>query len=674
MPSARLDTLSSVLVLISFSPPPHEQYIEADYLTFETAEREAGAITRRLKELQLRTRKNQLRATSQYLSGDTCQTLGLNSLATIQRDYVHMVAPTQRQILRLDATFVTAMTFVHPDISYVNGQINLHTIAAPSTTILTIVSSITRIVHPRLNDRSPGHFTEIKPQFVRSQTSTPTSSPSGYRRDSRSLRRPRPYILRRPFIRRRHNLLKHRNNEQLQTLQSYNPLRQFPSISESHAVETLSDDGLLEKFAILLDVPTDLGKQINKSTPSFPRTAPPSPRAKTLYDCATLGEVGFADFFRVPEPSVGFALSQESKDHAASSTEVPAESTFTEGKLDTQVLNTSTPTAADIDTISPKIAFPFDKIRTIEAAFNALKENFTLPAELDFLPSTPLLHPRPPHLPLPTQKRQALTVLLEQLDGVESLGDAHVRRSRKEVVRRVKRALEELKREVERRWRVRVEKEGVNGEDEVSELGLDESESGSEREVDAQEAEFDERVDISEPSLNESSVNQDNSSPNDTVTTIRSSDNVSELTATTPVHDVIAIEAILGHQHSDTASVVDIPVSADTAEPIESINSIPSSLQPFKNASATNTISVFTLSVSESTPTTLSVDVTTEPIIPVDIADQSTAESPLASLDASSLNENAELIAIDLTSTPLPPPLYSFAAPILKRRTSMSSL
>ncbi|KAG6826137.1 hypothetical protein H0H92_001027 [Tricholoma furcatifolium] len=71
---------------------------------------------------------------------------------------------------------------------------------------------------------------------------------------------------------------------------------------------------------------------------------------------------------------------------------------------------------------------------------------------------------------------QALTVFLAELDSVESLGDAGVRKSRKEAVERVEKALEELERDLEGRWKIRVsqfEPTTVGGAGLVPEIDLD---------------------------------------------------------------------------------------------------------------------------------------------------------------------------------------------------------
>ncbi|KAL0063230.1 hypothetical protein AAF712_009832 [Marasmius tenuissimus] len=115
-------------------------------------------------------------------------------------------------------------------------------------------------------------------------------------------------------------------------------------------------------------------------------------------------------------------------------------------------------------------------VDTIAAAFNALQQDFIFPTQLDFTPtssaaSSPvssdtessagtigkLAYTARNH---PVRYyEQGLTGLLSRLDGVESFGSGEVRMRRKEVVARVEGALDELEREVEGRWKVRVARE-----------------------------------------------------------------------------------------------------------------------------------------------------------------------------------------------------------------------
>ncbi|KAG6831992.1 hypothetical protein H0H92_006027, partial [Tricholoma furcatifolium] len=257
---------------------------------------------------------------------------------------------------------------------------------------------------------------------------------------------------------------------------------------------------------------------------------------------------------------------------------------------------------------SPELKSSFSKIRAIETAFNALKASFTLPAELDFVPPSPSFSETAPsdpeasnvtdHLsysPLNRPVRsyeQALTVLLTELDSVESLGDASVRKSRKEVVERVEKALEELERDLEGRWKIRVTQSEPNsvGADVVPEL-VDLDTAAEAKEVDDNEpvavagqesaVEFDEAAYvISNPSP--SLVNHGSPaaiSPPSTSTT-SAEDATIKLETTNDI-----VEAVLDAKHidalgfsstalpavSDASSVVNDPVGMISTEPSESI-------------------------------------------------------------------------------------------------------
>ncbi|KAL0581371.1 hypothetical protein V5O48_000635 [Marasmius crinis-equi] len=117
-----------------------------------------------------------------------------------------------------------------------------------------------------------------------------------------------------------------------------------------------------------------------------------------------------------------------------------------------------------------------ETVHNIDAAFTAIQQDFVFPTTLDFTPtsstapspvSSDTENPTPTISKLAYTSRnhpiryyeQSLSGLLSQLDGVESFGNGEVRMRRKEVVARVEGALDELEREVEGRWKVRVEKE-----------------------------------------------------------------------------------------------------------------------------------------------------------------------------------------------------------------------
>ena len=128
---------------------------------------------------------------------------------------------------------------------------------------------------------------------------------------------------------------------------------------------------------------------------------------------------------------------------------------------------------------SKDVVQSMDEVRNFEAAFFALESDFVLPSQLDF--ATPSPSPASSDSESSTSRlaftsrnhpvryyEQALSALLGQLDSVESLGNEELRGRRKEVVGRVEKALEELERDVEGRWRLKVGK-GASVQDDVTE-------------------------------------------------------------------------------------------------------------------------------------------------------------------------------------------------------------
>jgi hypothetical protein len=108
------------------------------------------------------------------------------------------------------------------------------------------------------------------------------------------------------------------------------------------------------------------------------------------------------------------------------------------------------------------------RLREIESCFYALEDEFAFPGKLDFVsPSSPTARTTPVSTPASVTSQlaytatnhpvryyeQGLTGLLAQLDSIESNGSEEVRNKRKEVVRKVEHALEELEQRVEVRWK-----------------------------------------------------------------------------------------------------------------------------------------------------------------------------------------------------------------------------
>ena len=132
-------------------------------------------------------------------------------------------------------------------------------------------------------------------------------------------------------------------------------------------------------------------------------------------------------------------------------------------------------TSNKADVTSLDILKSMEQVRNIEAAFVVLESDFVFPSQLDFNHGArnPFGTPTSSdsegsatsHLAYTSHNHpirfyeQALGGLMAQLDAVESFGNEELRSRRKEVVERVERALEELEREVEGRWKVKLSKE-----------------------------------------------------------------------------------------------------------------------------------------------------------------------------------------------------------------------
>ncbi|QRW23435.1 BAG domain protein [Rhizoctonia solani] len=121
-------------------------------------------------------------------------------------------------------------------------------------------------------------------------------------------------------------------------------------------------------------------------------------------------------------------------DAPASSTQSPApaeprSAVETEPEVDEQQIDTAPSHAA---------------IQSILSSFATLQSEFTFPTHIDFLPGpSPKLAYTANNAPVHGYEH-ALTGLLTKLDGVESYGDAEVRRARKEAVNAIERELERL--------------------------------------------------------------------------------------------------------------------------------------------------------------------------------------------------------------------------------------
>ncbi|GLB36524.1 putative BAG domain containing protein [Lyophyllum shimeji] len=165
-----------------------------------------------------------------------------------------------------------------------------------------------------------------------------------------------------------------------------------------------------------------------------------------------------------------FASLQNAESHSPAASTSPNSAGSSKGKEKAAESSTDpSPSATSKDVVNA-----MNEVRSIEAAFQALEGDFTFPAQLDFL-AAHLASGSPAasdseasatvHLAYTSRNHpvrfyeQALSALLAQLDSVDSFGNEGLRAMRKEVVNRVERALDELEKEVEGRWRTRLAKE-----------------------------------------------------------------------------------------------------------------------------------------------------------------------------------------------------------------------
>jgi hypothetical protein len=116
-------------------------------------------------------------------------------------------------------------------------------------------------------------------------------------------------------------------------------------------------------------------------------------------------------------------------------------------KLDGAVPPSNTPSSASsvstkpITGAVPQTVSPLTTIRAVRNQLSTVESTFKFPAVLDFDES--VLAVSPNNAPLRTYEN-ALNGLLEHLDAIESDGDEEVRNARRDVVREVEKALEDL--------------------------------------------------------------------------------------------------------------------------------------------------------------------------------------------------------------------------------------
>ncbi|KAG6907478.1 hypothetical protein DXG01_008768 [Tephrocybe rancida] len=492
-PSARLSPS------YPYAPPgltsPRDRYLtalaevkaaQANYLAAEAAEREEEAPARRLQEIQTRKRENILRSPYQAQSAPRFSELGTyqavygpNYLAAYERDHVHTVALAERHALKTTSGRCPCDEFVSNNLSTLNPNLtSLNNVQVPSPYSNGVIDSrpsylsISPFVpKPRANSRAKS--------LLNTEVLFDLFHPGGPRRIPQPPTSPLPS-----------GPLARAVGAPLTGLQ--------PPPRPSR--EAVSEAEFERQFAELFRVHDTRGGTALRPVRLTPAPAPPahmgasSPAVRdnaaedeqeTLRTATAAAEAEierqFAGLLRMPDtrgrpslPPIKLApvpapLTREETTKPT----VPAKST--------QDVPDTLPTAA-----TAQINSSFAKIRAIASALTTLNDNFTLAAELDFLAPTPS-SPSPSssssdsateHLSYSPRNRavrsyeDALTVLLTQLDSVESLGHAGVRASRKEVVGRVEKALEELERALEGRWRITVRKSEVV-EDGVPELKLD---------------------------------------------------------------------------------------------------------------------------------------------------------------------------------------------------------
>jgi len=124
-----------------------------------------------------------------------------------------------------------------------------------------------------------------------------------------------------------------------------------------------------------------------------------------------------------------------------------SEASSSKVKLDVSAPPSNTPSSVSNITSKP-IPDPVSPLTTIRAVRNqlsTLESVFKFPAVLDFDQS--VLAVSPNNAPMRTYE-STLNGLLEQLDAIESDGDEEVRNTRREVVREVEKALEDLERKI----------------------------------------------------------------------------------------------------------------------------------------------------------------------------------------------------------------------------------
>ncbi|KAG5650257.1 hypothetical protein H0H81_000139 [Sphagnurus paluster] len=247
-----------------------------------------------------------------------------------------------------------------------------------------------------------------------------------------------------------------------------------PQASSSSSSSTQENPQVLLSFLLLRDIMLMLLFKVPSPAPANP--VKPSPDIESLKEqLESRLNNEFSSEVRDTIQAIFASLQDATESHtSSSSTSTPNKSVKGKGKAaSTDETTTST------STTTRNVVNSLNEVRNIEAAFHALEADFTFPAQLDFLathvaagssPSSDSEASATVHLAYTSRNHpvrfyeQALSALLTQLDSIDSFGSETLRGHRKEVVRHVEKALEELEREVQGRWRTRLSNEAKPAE------------------------------------------------------------------------------------------------------------------------------------------------------------------------------------------------------------------
>ncbi|KAG6855525.1 hypothetical protein H0H87_001599 [Tephrocybe sp. NHM501043] len=460
-------TLSTIPISSRYSPEPagsnpRNRYLaalaaEANYLAVEAAQRKGELLSRRLEEIQLcKIEEESLHARSTpHLSELAAYQAiyGFNYILAYQRDYAYMAALAECQALKAGigrCSFDECVSSLYPHgNSYRNSNAGFNNSWA-LTRPASLAGRPVVVRQPRYTSYLSHHpLTEPDRE---PQEACNAFTAKGYRANRLIGVNPEPPKFEhhaspcparsRPTTRQQGARL-HKVAEP--TLNKSQPLRlRSTSVLDSEALFNrllgVTPPGRFDSQNIRGARSTHIPESLSTDAPVLPQPIQKAFKAQLLKE--------FAELFGVDNPDNGSPSSTPPKSAEAGVTEAQKDEiqpTLPDSASEMSSPSTDTPSSAELKS-------SFDKIRAIEVTFNTLKANFSLPAELDFL-STPSTTPwssdsdsdsssATEHLSFaPTNRpvrsyENALTVLLTQLDSVESLGDAGVRASRKKAVER----------------------------------------------------------------------------------------------------------------------------------------------------------------------------------------------------------------------------------------------